>query len=72
MNESVLLAIKKNYEKLGGQCDILNDIEHDYITENTCRNGRDVIWYADESNNIVIYIDTLDFLDDEEMEKELY
>lgn len=68
----MLAAIKKLYEEIGFEdVDVLSDIEHDYLTENTCRNGRDVLWYIDEANNIAIYIDTLEFLTEEEIEKEL-
>lgn len=68
---SVLAAIEKIYEEIPGEHDVLNDINHDYLTENTCRNGRNVLWYIDEANNIAIYIDTREFLTEEEIEKEL-
>lgn len=68
---SVLAAIKKLYKELCKEESVLNDIEHDYLTENTCRNGREVLWYFDGNNELAIYIDTLDFLTKEEIEKEL-
>ena len=67
----VLEALKKLYEKLNIDS-ILDDISDDTLTENTARNGRAVLWYLDESQNIAIYCDTLDFLTNEEIENELY
>lgn len=66
----MLVALKKLYEEIGFE-NVLSDIENDYLTENSCRNGRDVLWYMDENNNVAIYIDTLEFLTEEEIEKEL-
>lgn len=67
---NVLAAITKLYKEIGFE-DVLNDIEHDYLTENTCRNGRDVLWYIDENHNVAIYEDTLEFLTEEEIEEQL-
>jgi hypothetical protein len=50
---------------------VLNDLKHDYLTGNVTRNGREVLWYMDESLNVAIYVDTLEQLTDEEIEKEL-
>lgn len=72
MNTSVLKAIKKLYKELGiSSPDVLADIERDALTENTCRNGRDVVWYLDNENDVAVYIDTLEILSDEEITKEL-
>ncbi len=65
-------AIKEIYNILGvNEPDIENDRKHDYLTDNVARNGRDILWYLDESNNIAIYVDTLERLTEEEIEKEL-
>lgn len=63
---------QKIYEILGfDEPNINNDRKHDYLTENIARNGREVLWYMDESYNVAIYVDTLEQLTDEEIEKEL-
>ncbi len=65
-------AEQKIYEILGfNKPDINNDRKYDYLTENVARNGREVLWYMDESHNLAIYVDTLEQLTDEEIEKEL-
>lgn len=70
MNKSILAAIEKIYNKIGNR-NIIDYIRHEYLTENTCRNGRDVLWFMDEDNNVAIYIDTLEFLTEEEIEEQL-
>lgn len=68
----MLLAIVKLYELLGFDFTDFNiDIKYDYLTENIARNGRSVLWYIDETHNAAIYVDTLELLTDEEIEKEL-
>lgn len=68
----VLAALKKLYDEIGfDEPHIYDDIENDYVTENKCRNGREVLWYTDESHNIAIYIDTLEFLSEEEIDEQL-
>lgn len=57
-------AVKKIAEELQIE-------ESDEITINTCRNGREVAWYLDESREMCIYIDTLEELTQEEIDKEL-
>ena len=42
-----------------------------YLTVNTARNGRDVVWYYDGINQIAYYIDTNDKLTDDEIEEQL-
>ncbi len=65
-------AIKNIYDTLGlDKPDIKNDRKHGYLTDNVARNGRNVLWYLDETNDIAIYIDTLEQLTEEEIEKEL-
>jgi len=43
----------------------------DYLTINTGRNGRDYAWYADESHNIAVDIETLEVLTNQEIDKYL-
>ncbi|MCR5254627.1 MAG: hypothetical protein K6D96_01725 [Acetatifactor sp.] len=71
MNKSILKAIEKLYSIIGDR-DILNDIKTDILTENTCRNGRAVLWYLTENTDVAIYIDTLELLTETEKEKELF
>lgn len=71
-NTSILKAMQVLYDYIGNtEPDILNDIEHGYLTENTGRSGRDVVWYADENNDVAVYVDTLEILSDEEIDREL-
>lgn len=67
---NVLGAIKKLYNRVNSH-DVIEDIASDRLTENTCRNGRTVLWYMDENEDVAIYTDTLDFLTPEEVENEL-
>lgn len=46
-------------------------IKNNTITQNTCRNGREVLWYLDDNYDVAIYLDTLDFLSDEEKNEQL-
>lgn len=66
----MLEALLKLYEEINFQ-DVIEDIKHAHLTENTCRNGRTVLWYMDERLSVAIYIDTLEFLSEEEIEEEL-
>jgi len=64
-----LEAIKKAYEEAGyDNPDIIADVDFGYLTLNTARNGRDVVWYLDECNSIAVYVDTCEILSIEEME----
>lgn len=69
---SVLLAIAKLYKEIGRDESVLFDIENDYLTENTTKSGRLVLSYLSNDIESAIYIDTLEFLTSEEIEKELY
>lgn len=72
VTEKEMAAIKHLYELLDIDEDsINNDIEHDYLTIDTGRNGRDVAWYCDENRNKAVYIDNLEELTDEEIESQL-
>lgn len=50
---------------------IQDAIDHGIITLNGCRNGRDAVWHLDESIECCVYVDTLEELSQEEIEKEL-
>lgn len=69
-NKNTLAALRRLYERIG-YTDVLTDIANDHVTENTCRNGRTVLWYMDESRSQAIYTDGLEFLTEEEIESEL-
>ncbi|MCR5837170.1 MAG: hypothetical protein K6G88_11740 [Lachnospiraceae bacterium] len=67
-----LEVIRKLYEELGfDEPDIVSDISNNYLTEHTARNGKDVLWYVDESHNAAIYVDSEEFLSETEINKEL-
>lgn len=67
---NTLGAIKKLYQGINST-DVLADIANDRLTENICVNGRYVIWYISEKEEAAIYTDTLEFLTEEEIQKEL-
>ena len=73
MNKSVLKAITVLYAEIPGSedADILDDIKNDVLTDITARNGREALWYMVENIDKAIYVDTLEFLTEEEIEKEL-
>ena len=71
MNKSALKAIAKLYERIPYSETILEDIDGSFLTEDTARNGREVLWYMNDLFNEAVYIDTLEFLTEEEIEKEL-
>ena len=66
----MLEALKKIIEEVG-DFDLINAIEADFLTENTARNGKAVLWYYDGITEKAIYIDSLEFLTNEEIENEL-
>lgn len=37
--------------------DIMNDLEHDYLTINDGFDGKTYIWYADEINDVAIRVE---------------
>jgi hypothetical protein len=52
--------------------DIQYEIDHDVISLSTCRNGRDVVWaQISDTKTRAVYVDTLEELSNEEIEKEL-
>lgn len=71
MNKSTLKAVESLYNIIGIDTDVLTDIKEGILTENTTRNGRDVVWYNNGLNDVAVYIDTLERLTDEKIEKEL-
>lgn len=69
-NTSVLKAMVMLYEELGYGEYILDDLKWDVLGEYIGRSGRLVLWYNDNNDEAAIYVDTLEFLSDEEIEKE--
>lgn len=68
----MLQAIIELYKEIGfNSPDVLKDYDNDNLTIHKARNGREVLWYVDESHNAAIYIDSLEFLSEDEIEKEL-
>lgn len=52
---------------------IENDWEHDYLTINTGRDGKDYIWYLDDKKNAAINLSNGEIIDNEqEIEKLFY
>lgn len=50
--------IEKLYRWIGHDLDAVeDDIKHDYLTENTGRDGKDYLWYLDETTNAIIDAD---------------
>ena len=72
MNESILNAIVKLYSvlELDGE-GILDDIKNGYLTENDTRSGRTVLWYLYGDKSVAMYVDSLEIMSEEEIEKEL-
>ena len=67
--------INKLYDYMGYDIDSLdNDTEHDYLTCNTGSNGKDYLWYMDETKSVAIDMDgnIIDESDDETLEGILY
>lgn len=67
-------AVKEIYEEIGLSMtkeNVETDYACDYLTLNTGRNGRDILWYMDSLSNIAIYVDTLVILNEDEIEEQL-
>lgn len=45
---------------------LMEDIEYGYITTNIGRDGKTYVWYADESNNVAVEVETLTLIEDED------
>lgn len=69
-NTSVLGAMVKLYDELCMGDFVIDDIKWNLLSENIGRSGRLVLWYNDNTSEAAIYVDTLEFLSDEEIEKE--
>ena len=68
----MLKAIIKLYKELNFENpSIIDDINYNYLTEHTARNGRAVLWYLDIVKECAIYTDTLEILPASEIENEL-
>lgn len=64
-------AVRLLYEELNLDIDSIdNDYKHDYLSVCTARNGKEAFWYYDGTLESAIYIDTLEFLTADEIEKE--
>lgn len=46
---------------------ISNDIEHDYLTENVGRDGKEYFWYFDENKSAAIEIATGNIITDNDI-----
>ena len=67
-----IYALQKLYERLGfGNPDVFEDYDNNFLTRNTTRSGRPVLWYLDANLEAVIYIDTGEFLTAEEIKDQL-
>lgn len=72
LSSKEMKAIEKLYSELNLDTkSIENDYNSDYLTLNTTRSGKEVAYYMDETNCKAIYVDTLEFLTDSEIEEEL-
>lgn len=71
LNEKEIAAIKKVYEILGfTDPDVESDYNNGVITINTINQlKRPVAHYMDEANECAVYVDTLEELSKEELEK---
>lgn len=69
---NIKTAIEMIYRQLGMDLDnVDNDAEHNLLTVNTGRTGREAVWYLDFiGNESAVYTDTLQFLAREEIEAE--
>ena len=64
-------AMVKLLDIAGIESDIETMQRDDSLTINTARNGRDVAWMLTETQNIAVYVDSLQELSEEEIEREL-
>lgn len=67
-------AVKEIYAEIGidfTKESLEQDWKYNYLTLNECRNGRNVLWYKDSLYDLAIYVDTLVFLTDDEIEEQL-
>ena len=78
MKKRITEKEKKAMVKLLDIAGIESDIEtmqrfvkDDSLTINTARNGRDAAWMLTETQNIAVYVDSLQQLTEEEIEREL-
>lgn len=73
----LIRAIFKLYDEMGYSTDellissIISDFENDYLTVNTTRDGREVLWYIDSTHEACVVIETGEVLTPEEVEDQL-
>lgn len=70
---NMIKSIEKLYDELGFENPhVVDDIKNDILTEACSRNGRRILWYLEpEGKEAAIDVDTMQFLTDEEIEKDL-
>ena len=71
ITEKAKEAMVKLLDIAGIESDIETMQRDDSLTINTARNGRDVAWMLTETQNIAVYVDSLQELSEEEIEREL-
>lgn len=77
LSQKEVAAIKEalceiNYDKVANDEEQTQAwLDDDTITINTCRNGRDAVWIVTESDEVAVYIDTLDTLSQKKIEEQL-
>lgn len=49
---------------------VIDNLRHDYLTVNNGRDGKKYIWYMDESNNIILRLDTMSVVVDNSNKKD--
>jgi hypothetical protein len=72
LSEEEIEAVKKLYNYLDKEAwDAEEDYRDDYLTVNKARNGREVVWYLDNERSEALYVDRLEWLDEDEIKEEL-
>lgn len=66
-------AVKTLYNHIDMDTDSIQaDMDHDYLTQNEGRNGREYLWYMDNETCAAIDLETHDIHDDEEFFEEQF
>lgn len=77
LSQQEIMAIKEalceiNYDKVANDEEQTQAwLDDDTITINTCRNGSNAVWIVTESDEVAVYIDTLNTLSPEEIKEQL-
>lgn len=65
--------IEKLYSYMGRDfANIQTDMDCDFLTENTGRDGKDYYWYLDDNRDVAIREEDGAIIDDQETIKELF